>query len=116
MEWFTLKYIIAVLVGYLLSVYGGHLFVRLILRKYRYDMKNRGLKSGGAMIGYLERAIIFTLLLLNASVIIGLVLTAKSIARFEDLKKREFAEYFLIGTLSSIFFPFLVFLLLRPLL
>jgi formate/nitrite transporter FocA (FNT family) len=27
---------------------------------------------------------------------------AKSIARFEELKQREFAEYFLVGTLASV--------------
>jgi hypothetical protein len=32
---------------------------------------------------------------------IGFVLTAKSIARFKEFDDREFAEYYLIGTLAS---------------
>jgi len=31
-----------------------------------------------------------------------LLLTAKSIARFEELKDRRFAEYYLVGTLASL--------------
>ncbi len=32
----------------------------------------------------------------------GLILTAKSIARFPELKEEESAEYFLLGTLLSL--------------
>jgi len=32
----------------------------------------------------------------------GLILTAKSIARFPEFKSKRFAEYFLIGTLLRI--------------
>ncbi|MDI6840204.1 MAG: hypothetical protein QMD71_05080 [bacterium] len=41
-------------------------------------------------------------MLLNQYAAIGLVLTAKSIARFDALKDRNVAEYYLIGTLCSI--------------
>jgi hypothetical protein len=33
---------------------------------------------------------------------VGLILTAKSIARYPEFKSERFAEYFLIGTLLSI--------------
>jgi len=59
------------------------------------------------MIGILERMLILTFVFLNQYATIALILTAKSIARFEGLKKREFAEYYLIGTLSSILFAIL---------
>jgi hypothetical protein len=32
----------------------------------------------------------------------GLILTAKSIARYPEFKREQFAEYFLVGTLLSI--------------
>jgi hypothetical protein len=35
---------------------------------------------------------------------ISFVFVAKSMARFEQLKERQFAEYYLLGTLLSIFF------------
>ncbi len=57
--------------------------------------------STGAFIGTVERYIILILLYLNQYSVIGLVLTAKSIARYHEMEDREFAEYYLIGTLLS---------------
>ena len=56
----------------------------------------------GSMIGMLERVITSILLLCNQYSAIGLVLTAKSIARFKQLEDKDFAEKYLIGTLSSL--------------
>jgi len=42
---------------------------------------------------------------------VGLVLAAKFIARFEQLKDRKFAEYYLAGTLASLSFGILMGLL-----
>lgn len=58
-------------------------------------------KKTGAIIGTLERYIILILLFLNQYSAIGLVLTAKSIARYKELENKNFAEYYLIGTLLS---------------
>jgi len=35
-------------------------------------------------------------------VLVGLILTGKSIARFPEFKEAKFAEYFLIGTMLSV--------------
>jgi hypothetical protein len=43
-----------------------------------------------------------TSLLLQSPATVGLILTAKSIARYPEFKSKRFAEYFLIGTLLSI--------------
>ena len=56
----------------------------------------------GRVIGYLERSIVFVLVLAGRLEAVGLVLVAKGIARFRQLEDRDFAEYFLIGTLLSI--------------
>jgi predicted DNA-binding protein YlxM (UPF0122 family) len=56
----------------------------------------------------LERIFVLTLVLYEQYTAIILVLAAKSIARFEDLKRREFAEYYLIGTFSSMLFALFV--------
>lgn len=56
----------------------------------------------GRAIGVLERAIALTLVLLNQYGALGLIVAAKSIARFKAMEDREFAEYFLIGTLASL--------------
>lgn len=56
----------------------------------------------GKWIGILERLIVLTLMLNNALDSVAFILTAKSIARFNELKNKDFAEYYLIGTLASI--------------
>ena len=56
----------------------------------------------GATIGVLERLLIVTLLLVGADAAIGFVIAAKTIARFRQLDDRDFAEYYLLGTLASV--------------
>ncbi len=56
----------------------------------------------GAYIGALERLLAAALLALGQYAAIALVFTAKSIARFRALENREFAEYYLFGTLLSV--------------
>jgi hypothetical protein len=56
----------------------------------------------GSTIGILERLLIVTLLMAGAEAAIGLVIAAKTIARFRQLDDRVFAEYYLLGTLASV--------------
>ena len=60
------------------------------------------LKNAGLYIGWLERFLVMSALALQSPATVGLILTAKSIVRFPELKDLRFAEYFLIGTLLSI--------------
>lgn len=92
--------------SYVLATAGVHVIVNWILR--RYQLPEGGLRRAGATIGVLERMLVLTLVLLGQYAAIALIFAAKSIARFEELKDREFAEYYLIGTLSSILFAMLV--------
>lgn len=64
------------------------------------DAARSGLYRGGALIGNLERFLILLLILQGQWEAIGLVVAAKSIARFEMVRER--AEYFLVGTLASV--------------
>jgi Protein of unknown function (DUF3307) len=59
------------------------------------------LENAGMYIGWLERFLIVTAVVLRSPALIGLILTGKSIARFPEMKEPKFAEYFLIGTLLS---------------
>ena len=61
-----------------------------------------GFANGGKIIGILERLLIFFLLLLGQFSTIGLVIAAKSLARFRDLDDRKCAEYYIIGTFLSL--------------
>jgi len=56
----------------------------------------------GRAIGVLERLILVTFVLVGAWAGIGMIVAAKSIARFRELEQRAFAEYYLVGTLASV--------------
>lgn len=56
----------------------------------------------GRIIGVLERLLVFFLVTQGEWGAVGLVVAAKSIIRFKDLEQRNFAEYYLIGTLTSL--------------
>jgi hypothetical protein len=56
----------------------------------------------GATIGVLERLLIVTFVLTGAQAAIGFVVAAKTLARFKQLDDRQFAEYYLLGTLASV--------------
>ena len=56
----------------------------------------------GATIGILERLLVVTFMLASAEAAIGFVIAAKTIARFRLLDDRDFAEYYLLGTLGSV--------------
>ncbi|HYU50740.1 MAG TPA: DUF3307 domain-containing protein [Candidatus Limnocylindria bacterium] len=56
----------------------------------------------GATIGVLERLLIVAFVLTGAQAAIGFVVAAKTLARFKQLDDRQFAEYYLLGTLASV--------------
>lgn len=62
----------------------------------------------GELIGKLERLVVVLLILFNQFAAIGFVLTAKSLARFKMFEDRDFAERYLIGTLSSFIYAIVV--------
>ncbi len=71
-------------------------------------------KGAGKMIGYLERLIVYALLLFGQIGAVGFVIAAKAVIRFPEIKegKNALAEYYLIGTLLSMAFAFTIPLLL----
>ena len=56
----------------------------------------------GATIGILERILIVVFVLTGSEAAIGFVVAAKTLARFRLLDDRDFAEYYLLGTLGSV--------------
>nr|WP_051332812.1 DUF3307 domain-containing protein [Cucumibacter marinus] len=60
-----------------------------------------GLPGGGLYIGYLERTLIFILVLAGELAAIGFLVAAKSVLRFGEAQKRRSSEYIIIGTLAS---------------
>lgn len=101
--------ILSVPVIYVAVVFGGGYFIRFLTRTLAENIKshspekaNEQLQNAGLYIGWLERFLVVTALLLHSPATVGLILTAKSIARYPEFKSERFAEYFLIGTLLSI--------------
>jgi Protein of unknown function (DUF3307) len=101
--------ILLVAVIYALVIFGSGYFIRYLIRplwttapedssEHHDEVVNAGL-----YIGWLERFLALTAIFLQSPGTVGLILTAKSIARYQELKSPgQFVEYFLIGTLLSI--------------
>lgn len=78
---------------------------RIFFQKYQPEEDNKmdTIPGAGAAIGFLERIIIGICILFGQFTSIGLVFTAKSIARYNKISENPaFAEYYLIGSLFSI--------------
>ncbi len=70
-----------------------------------------GLPNAGRYIGWLERVLIITFILVGNYNGIGFILAAKGILRFGEIKEssdRKFAEYVILGTLLSFSISFLL--------
>lgn len=100
---------LAIATAYLYVCCRGAVLVRSVLELPALHMRrdeDRSVSaievSRGRVIGILERALALTFVLLGEYGALGLIVAAKSLARFKALEDREFAEYFLIGTLASL--------------
>ncbi len=94
--------------GYLYVSGRGVVLIRSVLELPSLQMRRDEDRTAGAIeiargrtVGALERALVLTLVLLGEYPAVAWIIAAKSLARFKQLDDREFAEYFLVGTLSS---------------
>tara|TARA_R110000868_G_scaffold66877_2_gene198825 strand:- start:7903 stop:8601 length:699 start_codon:yes stop_codon:yes gene_type:complete len=70
----------------------------------RIELDHKSLPNAGKYIGIIERLFVLVFIILGRWEAIGLLITAKSVFRFNDLKEsnsRKLTEYILIGTLLS---------------
>ncbi|MBA2275968.1 MAG: DUF3307 domain-containing protein [Chloroflexi bacterium] len=88
----------------IVNVRAASLFVAMLVRPpgKATDATRPSVARVGSTIGILERLLICALVLGGAVATIGLVVAAKTLARFKQLDDREFAEYYLLGTLASV--------------
>ena len=79
--------------------------IQKLLMVYKPENKEADIKrdnNAGRFIGTVERIIMLIFISIGQYTAIGLVLTAKSIARYDRIsKEKDFAEYYLLGTLIS---------------
>jgi len=96
---------------YVAVTFGGGYFVQKVTKFFMLQIdqslapEKPGLPSAGKYIGWLERSLVLTFIVAGYPDGVGLLLAAKALARYPEIKtdtKGHFAEYFLIGTLTSV--------------
>jgi hypothetical protein len=92
--------------GALIATRAGSFAIGLLMAPYADHAPSGGIENGGRIIGYLERGLIFLLVLTGNPAGIGFLIAAKSVLRFDvtsgkDAKDHRAAEYVIIGTLAS---------------
>lgn len=113
-----------VLAGYAVGSAGGGIFVEWALTQTLKAgdlaevnaFRRRGLTDGGRAIGWLERFLFVTFVLLESYGGLGMVLAAKGVIRYGEVKEakdQKVAEYVLVGTLLSLSWALVVGLALR---
>lgn len=99
---------------------GGHLTAWVLGRLHLYNPhlgpgaagSRPGLATAGQWIGWLERFLLYVAVLSGLHFLIGALIAAKTIARFPEIQRPappgkegeaapSFAEYYLVGTLTS---------------
>lgn len=100
-----------ILISYIIAIWPFGYLIAIITKRWQRELtagdtkQLTGLQNAGMWIGWTERFIILTLILLNQYGAIGFLIAAKSVFRFsgklEGNRERKEAEYILIGTLLS---------------
>ncbi|MGI1691566.1 DUF3307 domain-containing protein [Thermoanaerobacter uzonensis] len=91
----------AVLCVYIYVIFGGAIFIKYVLLSPNIHVSKVEITSSGKIIGMLERTLMVTLIAVNQMAAASFVIAAKSIARYKELDNKDFAEYYLIGTMLS---------------
>ena len=94
-----------ILTGYLSLLWPSGILIGKFTQKWRdtipksTQLNEQSLENAGKWIGFFERFLILTFILVQQYTAIGFLVAAKSIFRYPD--RRDIGEYILIGTLLS---------------
>ncbi len=97
--------------AYVAIVFGGGYLVQKVTQSFLATIDDTlksvkpGLPNAGRYIGWIERVLVLTFVLADVNEAVGFLLAVKALARYPELKddpKGHFAEYFLVGTLTSV--------------
>ncbi len=92
----------ALLSGLIAATFAGGPAVGGLMTRYKAQAQPDGLDNAGRIIGLLERALIYLMVMVGDPIGIGFLIAAKSILRFDTASQsREISEYVIIGTLAS---------------
>lgn len=110
----------AVGAGAAVAIFLGGWIIAQLLAPFAAQLEPRGesprLARAGLYIGWLERALLYTFVLVGTPGAAAAVVALKSVARFPSFSQERFAEYYLIGTLTSVLVATLVAVAVRALL
>ena len=94
-----------IVLAYILMLKPSSVLLSLFLGRWAPSSQNtQSLPNAGKWIGYIERVLILTFVLIGNVESVGFLLAAKSVFRFGELNKAKeirTTEYVLIGTLAS---------------
>ena len=101
---------------FIIAVFGGYFPVKWGMLSFMDDSMPVGFPAAGARIGLLERSLFWICLVLDQGRLIGFILTIKAIYRFGDIhgnntEKMRLSEYFIIGTMYSLLWTLIVWLM-----
>lgn len=96
--------LVVVTAGGLFCVFVGGAVIRCVMHPFaaKVNAAPRGMENAGRYIGWLERSLLYVLILVGSPEAAAIVIAAKSIARFPSFAREDFAEYYLIGSLLSL--------------
>lgn len=95
--------------GLIIATYVGAPIISALMRGLSHDPPDDGIKGAGRIIGLLERGLIFGLVLIGEPGAVGFLIAAKSVLRFDTVKKSQaISEYVIIGTLASFAWAFAI--------
>lgn len=112
----------AVIAGFVAAVWMGAVVVGRWVKPFTDRITDgtvegrSGLRNAGRAIGILERGLIFIAILVGLEALVGFVVAAKALLRLPEARERasrELSEYYLVGTLASVFWAVMVSLLTR---
>jgi hypothetical protein len=124
-QWIYARYvrICLIIAAYAFVIGGGAQIVKGILQKFpnivprgvkERNEKNMKGSNTGEWIGILERLVTLTFVLAGSYEAVAFALTAKSLVRFPQLEEdKAFAEYYLVGTSTSVGIALLVGVVVR---
>ncbi|MGD9898266.1 MAG: hypothetical protein AB7T22_03975 [Calditrichaceae bacterium] len=103
--------LLLILTGYVFTLKESTILIRLILNRIQAvptqknfpDETDTDEYDRGKLIGNLERTFIYFLIIFDQIAAIAVIIALKSLARFKEMDDKNFAEYFLIGSLLSLF-------------
>ncbi|MFW6264996.1 MAG: DUF3307 domain-containing protein [Bacillota bacterium] len=111
-NYFDILRFIIIISGYIFVWKPGSQIVEKTLKNYRITKPEpvkeilinteKETANPGELIGKLERVLLLSFIISNNFLAISIIFTAKSVARFSNFKDKDFANYYIIGTLISL--------------